>query len=86
MQYYLSQQLDSHNALNMWALAKDTHLNILERLSMKWILIHLVEIVTVQEQASARPLPHTDGDEMVQFDTTYAEAVVQAFFSYLSQT
>ena len=86
MQYYLSQQLDSHNALNMWALAKDTRLNILERLSMKWMLVHLVEIVTVQEQASARPLPHTDGDEVVQFDRTSAEAVVQAWFTYLSQS
>ena len=86
MQYYLSQQLDSHNALNMWALAKDMQLNILERLSMKWILVHLVEIVTVQEQALIRPQLNTDGDEEVQFDSTYAEAVVQAWFTYLSQT
>ena len=86
MQYYLSQQLDCHNALNMWALAKDMQLNILERLSMKWILVHLVEIVTTQEHASIRPQLNTDGDEVVQFDSTYAEAMVQAWFTYLSQT
>ena len=86
MQYYLSHQFDCHNALNMWALAKDMQLNILERLSMKWMLAHLVEIVTVQEHASAGPLQHTDGDEVVQFDRTYAEAVVQAWFTYISQT
>lgn len=87
MQYYLSQQLDCHNALNMWALAKDMQLSILERLSMKWILVHLVEIVTVQEHASIRPQLNTDGDEVVQqFDSTYAEAVVQAWFTYLSQS